>query len=290
MNQDIDRQLQILQPPSGADYFGVADLTSARDCIPAQGGEWVARYPRGIVIGIELAGQSCQPPAGRIGKAAAIVYKHNSYDVVNQIARPDWRPGGKHAPAIRDIVPFLYLHQNGLLTRTSAGSSPRNWRHILPVLAGSERAACSSPRITGPASAGSAVLTDAPLQPTGIPMEPRCGDCTACVDICPQNAFTGRMFCSEDEPREARFDAAACDRYFREMEKKAGCCGLRTVSVCLPVWKEIKKFEPGNNSKKNFALVKTWQLIIFPRFSKSVSPAMPHCRRCRHQHRQPVHL
>ncbi len=29
------------------------------------------------------------------------------------------------------------------------------------------------------------VLTDTPLKPTGFPMEPRCGKCTACVDICP---------------------------------------------------------------------------------------------------------
>ncbi len=40
-------------------------------------------------------------------------------------------------------------------------------------------------------------------------MEQQCGKCTACVDICPQQAFTGRVFC-EDEPQEARFDAAAC--------------------------------------------------------------------------------
>jgi NAD-dependent dihydropyrimidine dehydrogenase PreA subunit len=33
---------------------------------------------------------------------------------------------------------------------------------------------------------------------------------------------------SPDEPRELRFDAAACDRYFKEMEKEKGVavCGL----------------------------------------------------------------
>ncbi len=71
------------------------------------------------------------------------------------------------------------------------------------------------------------VLTDAPLEPTGSPMEPRCGECTACVDIYPVPAFTGRIF-SPDEPREARFNAAACDRYFKEREKNDGVatCGL----------------------------------------------------------------
>ena len=45
------------------------------------------------------------------------------------------------------------------------------------------------------------ILTDAPLQPTGEEiMEPQCGECTACADICPVNAIKGRIF-TEDEPR-----------------------------------------------------------------------------------------
>jgi epoxyqueuosine reductase QueG len=63
-------------------------------------------------------------------------------------------------------------------------------------------------------------------------MEQRCGKCTACVDICPQHAFTGRPFAA-DESREARYDATACDRYFREREKELGVavCGL-CLYVC----------------------------------------------------------
>ena len=93
----------------------------------------------------------------------------------------------------------------------------------------------------GPRVRWVSILTDAPLYPTGSPMEPRCGDCTACVDICPQHTFTGRIF-YEDEPREARFDAAACDQYFREMEKKKGVaiCGL-----CLYICPHGKKSGSG---------------------------------------------
>ncbi|MDP3564301.1 MAG: 4Fe-4S double cluster binding domain-containing protein [Methanoregula sp.] len=71
------------------------------------------------------------------------------------------------------------------------------------------------------------MLTDAPLNPTGSPMDSHCGPCTACVDIYPVQAFTGRTF-SPDEPREARYDAAACDRYFKETEreKSVAVCGL----------------------------------------------------------------
>ena len=87
-----------MQLSSGADYFGVADLTPARDFIHEQGGEWVSRYPRGIVIGMRLQ-DSLVDLLPEDDKAAAILYKHNSYDVVNQVPRPDCTPGCKHAPA-----------------------------------------------------------------------------------------------------------------------------------------------------------------------------------------------
>ena len=43
----------------------------------------------------------------------------------------------------------------------------------------------------------------------------------------PGKGHHGRAF-REDEPREARFDAAACDRYFRGLEKARGIgvCGM----------------------------------------------------------------
>jgi epoxyqueuosine reductase len=85
------------------------------------------------------------------------------------------------------------------------------------------------------------VLTDAPLLPASTPMEQKCGACPACVDICPRHAFNGRIFYKE-EPREAHFDAVACDQYIREMEKKksVAVCGL-----CLYICPHGKKSGSG---------------------------------------------
>ncbi|MFW6287703.1 MAG: 4Fe-4S binding protein [bacterium] len=55
----------------------------------------------------------------------------------------------------------------------------------------------------GPRARWVSILTDAPLEPTGKPMEEKCGDCELCVLVCPVDAFTNRTF-YEDEPRELR--------------------------------------------------------------------------------------
>lgn len=85
----------------------------------------------------------------------------------------------------------------------------------------------------GPRARWATVLTDAPLPATGGPMEERCGDCRLCVDICPVRAFTGAPFRS-GEPRETRYNARACDRYFDALKKKdpeTAACGL-CLYVC----------------------------------------------------------
>jgi epoxyqueuosine reductase len=54
---DLDVQLRTLALSLGADYFGIADLSSAHDFILGQGGELVAWYPRAIAIGIGTTGR-----------------------------------------------------------------------------------------------------------------------------------------------------------------------------------------------------------------------------------------
>ena len=66
----------------GADYFGIADLSSAREFIQIQGGERVARYPRAIAIGIRLQDSLVDLLLDKDSEGA-MLYRHNSYDVVN---------------------------------------------------------------------------------------------------------------------------------------------------------------------------------------------------------------
>jgi len=212
------------------DYYGVADLTPAGDFIRAQGGERVARYPRAIVVGMALQDSIVDllPDKDTEG---AILYRHAAYDVVNLALD---QIGLRVANA---------LQREGFSAFPVPASKRTDDAHICGVfsqklaahLAGLGWIGKSCLLVTpdhGPRVRWVAILTDAPLEPTGLPMASRCGDCAACVDICPVSAFTGREF-RKDEPREARFDAAGCDRYFREMEKEKGVavCGL-CLYVC----------------------------------------------------------
>jgi epoxyqueuosine reductase len=220
---DLDTQLRILALSLGADYFGIADLSSAHDFILAQGGDRVARYPIAVVIGIGLQDSLVdllpdKDPEG------AILYRHNCYDVVNQML---------DQIGVRVANELQRTGHSAFPIPASKRTDDKNicgiFSHKLAAhLAGLGWIGKSCLLITpdhGPRVRWVTILTHAPLHPTGSRMEQRCGDCTACMDICPQNAFTGKIF-SEAEPREARFDAAACDGYFRETEKN------KSVAVC----------------------------------------------------------
>ncbi|MCK9631543.1 MAG: 4Fe-4S dicluster domain-containing protein [Methanoregula sp.] len=231
ISQDIASQVRSLALTLGADYVGIADLTLAHDFIHAQGGERAGRYPRGVVMGIRLQ-DSVVDLLPEKDKEGAILYRHTTYDVVNtaldqialRVANVLQREGHGAFP-----VPASKRtddeHFCGIFSqKLAAHMAGLGWIGKSCLLVTPDH---------GPRVRWVTVLTDAPLTPTGSPMKPRCGKCTECVDICPVQAFTGRTF-SHDEPREARFDAAACDRYYKELEKSGGVaavCGL-CVWVC----------------------------------------------------------
>ncbi len=228
---DPDTELRRIARTLGADYFGIADLSSAGDFIRAQGGARVAGYCRAVVMGIRLLDAIVDMVADRNDRIGASLYRHNSYDVVNQaldgmalrVANTLQRQGYRAFP-----VPA----SKRVSDEQIAGIFSQKLAAHLAGLGWIGKSCLLVTPDHGPRVRWIAVLTDALLVPTGTPMKPRCGKCTQCVDICPVHAFTGRPF-REDEPREARFDAAACDRYFKDLEAGSGpsVCGL-CLFVC----------------------------------------------------------
>jgi len=216
----------------GAEFLGIADLVPGRDELERQGGAAVAAYPRGISIGIALPDDIVDLlPQGR-ERSVATDYRHHAYDTINtrldllasevsslvQAAGHCARP----VPASRSInsadLEALLSHK---LVAHLAGLG---WIGKSCLLVTPER---------GPRVRWATVLTDAPLEPTGGPREPACGECRECVDICPAQAFTGRLF-DPAEPRAARYDAHACAAHFASLREEGhdpAVCGL-CLYVC----------------------------------------------------------
>jgi epoxyqueuosine reductase len=228
---NLDKRISILAKSLGADFLGVADLSAARDFIEWQGGKRMTGYPRAVVVGIRLLDTLVDLLPEHEDPAVAGLYRHQTYDVVNQTldqialrVANTIQGGGYRAFPVPASKRASDEKIAGIFSQKLAAH-----------LAGLGWIGKSCLLITpdhGPRVRWVTILTDAPLQPTGTPMEPRCGKCTACVDICPVHAFTGRTFVP-GEPREARFDAAACDRYFKEMENagRPAACGM-CVYIC----------------------------------------------------------
>ena len=114
-----EQHLSRLAHSLGADYFGIADLSPARDFIHLQGGERVARYPRAIAIGIRLQDSLVDLLPDKDSEGA-MLYRHNSYDVVNLMLDQIGVRIANEPSSERVIVPSLFRRPDELTMKTSA--------------------------------------------------------------------------------------------------------------------------------------------------------------------------
>jgi len=215
----------------GADLFGIGDLTGVRNAVAEQWGEEIAEYPRAVSLGIRLLHPIVDRLPSRAERAVALAYRHHIYSVtdgrLNVVAT---RIGGLLQDAGYRAWPIppseqYDEHLAGVFShKLAARLAGLGWigKNCLLITPGA-----------GPRLRFATVLTDAPLEPAAGPLEPQCGDCSECADICPAGAITGRPF-REDEPREARLDAAKCHDYLHAAagEGAVAVCGL-CMYVCL---------------------------------------------------------
>ena len=224
----LEKLLSAIRRNKGVDYTGVAPLSGARGFIRDQGGDYLAELPTGISIGIALPNAVVDLLPRREERAVQVGYRLQAYEVINQrldlatseIASLLQRDGFRAFP-----VPAAERVDDGRLCasfshKLAANLSGLGWigKSCLLVTPGH-----------GPRVRWSTVLTDAPAPAEVRQLPDRCGKCTRCVDICPVQAFTGRPFRPE-EPREARYAADKCDRYFQDMASRGD---LKVCGMCL---------------------------------------------------------
>jgi epoxyqueuosine reductase len=212
-----------------ATYLGIADLEPlhVREAVLAQGGDMLRPFTRCISIGIAMFGSIVDMlPRVREDNAVAVAYRHHGYNVLNQrldlaascvasaVQAAGWRamPLPASLRVSDEAIAATFSHKLG------ARQAGLGWIGKSCMLITPEH---------GPRVRWVSVLTDARLAPTGKPVEERCGSCMECVNICPVHAYTGRNF-TEDEPREARFDARKCEAYhaIKEQGRPERSCGL----------------------------------------------------------------
>ena len=228
---NLTKELNSLACENGITYFGIADLSRAHDFILDQGGAVTANFPFSISLGITLPKAIVDQLPNRSQMAVAVSYRHHAYDVINQ--RLD------HTASLLS----LFLQQRGRLAlpipaskRVDNNRMCATFSHKLAAhLSGLGWIGKSCLLVTpedGPRVRWATILTKASLQPTGKPMDERCGECTDCVDICPVKAFTGQPF-REEESRQVRYDVGKCDNYVGSMDGKdgMGVCGM-CLYVC----------------------------------------------------------
>ena len=227
----LEEDLRALAMSLGADLYGMADLRPYEAAMVEQGGQLVSGYPFAISVGLRLLDTIVDQVPNRSQRAVRVSYRSHTYDVVNGrldqisslLASSLQREGYRSMPVPAseriddDRICAMFSH------KMAAHLAGMGWIGKSCLLV--------TPQY-GPRVRWTTVLTDYPFSQVGTPMGPRCGDCEQCVKACPTGAFTGRMF-DQKEPREARFDAGKCERYFKDMEKQMPkpVCGM-CVYIC----------------------------------------------------------
>ncbi len=225
---NLGRKLESLARSMGTTYFGVADLTAARQAIIEQGGELLFRFPRAISHGFVLIDGIVNSLFEQQNIAVLHNYWYYVYGIIN--------------PRLDSISAMLAqsLEEHGFQAFVVPASQTVDrpkltgvFSHKLAAhLAGLGWIGKSALLITpqhGPRVRWGTVLTDATLE-TGIAMDEMCHDCLECVNDCPAHAFTGQAF-DRPKPRRDIFAAEACYRYLRERETFHMVCGT-CVYVC----------------------------------------------------------
>lgn len=215
-------QLKAIAGAEGAALFGVADVSSIKDEFFIEPKSVLKGLDRGISIGVRLSGKVVETIIDEPTKIYAFHYKRvNSLldEIAIRISNSIQDSGHSALPVPASLVEDWNL-QRGALSHKSVG---RLAGHGFIGRSG----LLVSPEF-GAAVRYATVLTDMPL-PAGKPVAIDCGDCVACIAVCPAKAIKKD---SKD------LDLKACRDLLKTFANKAGI-GHSICGICVKACKGI---------------------------------------------------
>lgn len=225
----LQEELREYAKSLGVDLFGIADLNAAHDFILRQGGEHIAHFPRAISLGMRLL-DAIVDELYRHEELSAIYSYKGLYNSVNAnldraallIAKRVQEAGFQAYPIPASQRVNQRRLEGAISHKLAANLAGLGWIGKSCLLVTPEY---------GPRVRWATILTDAPME-AGASIPNGCGDCRACVDVCPPKAFTGVPF-NPSEPRDVRFRAHLCRDYTQRRANLLGegICGL-CVYIC----------------------------------------------------------
>ncbi len=206
---------------AGAAVVGVADLAPLDDAT-RQGFPMAVSFAMPLTPSIvaEITEGPTEAYSGEYSRLNALLTQA-AQDLADLIVSRGWKAQARPATGDWSVASLRAPFQH----KTAATLAGLGWIGKCALLVTPEY---------GPAVRWATVLTDAPLT-TGVPIaESRCGDCTACVDICPGKACSGRNW-SQGMLREEFWDPKACMAGMQKISMarlgRSGICGM-CIAVC----------------------------------------------------------
>ena len=223
------RELEQQAIGMGAAYFGVADLTPAREFILSGGSDYLGQFPFALTAAVPMIDgwvdqlpRQDDPLVMQSYAETLDAIDRRWLDIAYSLTVTLQNAGYKALP-IAEHVSDKATRRGVISHKLTAHLAGMGWIGKNALLITPER---------GPRVRLMTVLTTAPL-PVAKPKVDLaydgCGDCRVCVDACPVQALTGVPFAVEI-PRDARLDFRKCLDYRIGQETRIGA---RTCGLCL---------------------------------------------------------